>query len=136
MAKRTKKSAKKRFFEPTLDEKGQVVEMITDLPHVESVDDIPLDSRSRRSDRKKELHTWLRLAQELTSLKEKQILALPLDEELHEELVFITKMKAKGAKCRQIKHAAKLLQDCEDAPETALAKVNKSLSVNGIQIHL
>jgi len=69
-----------------------------------------MDSQLSKSERKRRAKGMEQLVHELASLPEREIVALPCDQEIQEEIRSAKNLKG-GAKKRQLKYATKLLRD-------------------------
>jgi len=69
-----------------------------------------MDSQLSKSERKRRAKGMEQLVHELASLPEREIVALPCDQEIQEEILSAKNLKG-GAKKRQLKYATKLLRD-------------------------
>ena len=69
-----------------------------------------MDSQLSKSERKRRAKGIEQLVHELASLPEREIVALPCDQEIQEEIRSAKNLKG-GAKKRQLKYATKLLRD-------------------------
>jgi len=69
-----------------------------------------MDSQLSKSERKRRAKDMEQLVHELASLPEREIVALPCDQEIQEEIRSAKNLKG-GAKKRQLKYATKLLRD-------------------------
>ena len=69
-----------------------------------------MDSQLSRSERKRRAKSTEQLVHELVTLSDRDIIALPCDQEIREEIRSAKKLKS-GAKKRQLKYATKLLRD-------------------------
>ena len=69
-----------------------------------------MDHLTSKSERKRRAKSIEQLVHELASLPNRQIVALPCDQEIQEELRSVKNLKG-GAKKRQLKYTTKLLRD-------------------------
>jgi ribosome-associated protein len=69
-----------------------------------------MESQLSKSERKRRAKGMEQLVHELASLPEREIVALPCDQEIQEEILSAKNLKG-GAKKRQLKYATKLLRD-------------------------
>lgn len=84
-----------------------------DLPGGESPGELP--ERPSKSAKKREAHALVELADTLVNLSNKQLAAIPLDEELQAAIAEARRLN-KGARKRQLKYLGKLLRGYDTEP--------------------
>jgi ribosome-associated protein len=94
-----------------------------------------MDSQLSKSERKRRAKGMEQLVHELASLPEREIVALPCDQEIQEEILSAKNLKG-GAKKRQLKYATKLLRDQPvEEPYDFLAQKKGSLLKKNREFH-
>ena len=77
------------------------------------------DSKPSKSARKREYLALQKLGEELVTLRESELLSIPLDEDLLEAVQEARRIKAHGALRRQKQYIGKLMRHVDPEPITA-----------------
>ena len=77
------------------------------------------DSKPSKSARKREYLALQKLGEELVTLRESELLSMPLDEDLLEAVQEARRIKAHGALRRQKQYIGKLMRHVDPEPITA-----------------
>ncbi len=84
------------------------------------------DTKPSKSAKKREYLALQKLGEELIGLREADILALPLEDELRTAVLEARRMKARGALRRQRQYIGKLMREADAASiRQALAQVRR-----------
>ncbi len=84
------------------------------------------DTKPSKSERKREHIALQKLGEELISLRESEIEALPIDEDLREAVLEARRIRANGALRRQKQYIGKLMRQVDPEPiRAALARISR-----------
>jgi len=84
------------------------------------------DTKPSKSARKREHIALQKLGEELISLRETEIEALPIDDDLREAVLAARRIRANGALRRQKQYIGKLMRQVDPEPiRAALARISR-----------
>lgn len=84
------------------------------------------DTKPSKSARKREHTALQKLGEELISLRESDIAALPIDDDLREAVLEARQIRANGALRRQKQYIGKLMRQVDPEPiRAALARISR-----------